>query len=139
MSAKEYLKIIKVGDILIILLLVVSVVISSGWYWFGEGEGKDKMVVVEIQGEVVKELEFPSEGEEEIITVEIPRGEADIELQNDRVRVQRMSTDICPKGICADTGWITRTGETIVCMPNEMTITIDPADDGERELDGVTG
>lgn len=139
MGLKSYLRLIKAGDVIIVIFLVISVVVSSGWYWFGENMQNERVVIVEVEGELVKELEFPPEGEEKNVTVDVPKGEATIELQDNRVRVRRMPTETCPRGICADTGWISHTGETIACVPNRMIVFIQASETTEREIDGVTG
>jgi len=38
-----------------------------------------------------------------------------------KVRVKESS---CPNKICVKTGWIKRSGEIIVCAPNEVTVRI---------------
>lgn len=140
MNIKRYLRLIKLGDIVIVVFLVISVVVSSGWFWFGGNFQNNGYVVVEIKGEVVKELEFPSGDETKIVEVDVPRGEAEIVLENNRVRVKEMPTDVCPRGICSATGWIEHQGETIVCVPNQMTVYIEGAtEEEEREKDGITG
>ncbi|UMZ75158.1 NusG domain II-containing protein [Natranaerofaba carboxydovora] len=138
MEIKSYLKYIKLGDIIITVFLIASVIVSSGWFWFGN-DYNERVVIVEVEGQVVEEMSFPSEGEEKVVTVDVPRGEANIELENNRVRVQRMPRETCPQGICADTGWIEHTGQTIACVPNQMVVYIETPEDEEREFDGITG
>ena len=138
MDMKSYLKYIKLGDIVIIVFLIASVIVSSGWFWFGN-DYDDRVVIVEVKGQVVEEISFPSEGEQKAITLDVPRGEANIELEHNRVRVQRMPRETCPQGICADTGWIEYTGQTIACVPNQMVVYIEASEDEGREFDGMTG
>lgn len=45
-----------------------------------------------------------------------------IEADNGRVRVSHSN---CPDHICMDTGWLELHGQTAVCMPNRVTVTLD--------------
>lgn len=138
MEMKRYLKFIKVGDIVIVFFLVISVVVSSGWFWFGGGSQDDKIVVVEVKGEVKKEIEFPDDSATKTVDIDIPRGEATLELKNAQVRVKPMPAEVCPKGICYSTGWIRYQNETIVCLPNELAISIEGEKEEDREFDSIT-
>jgi len=56
-------------------------------------------------------------------TVEIPRGQVTIEYGNGKARL--LPHDLCPDGICWKTGWISVPGQSAVCVPNHMTLTIE--------------
>ena len=138
MDIKSYLKYIKIGDIVILVFMVIAVVVSSGWFWFGDNFQNDRIVVVEVEGEVVKELDFPQGGETKTVEIDIPKGETTLKLENDKVRVEPMPSEICPRGICYSTGWIRHPQETIVCVPNQMVITIEGDEEEEKPYDGET-
>ena len=42
----------------------------------------------------------------------------------------------CPNGLCVQEGRVSRTGESLVCLPHRLTVTIEG---GEEALDGVSG
>lgn len=42
----------------------------------------------------------------------------------------------CPNGLCIQEGRVSRTGESLVCLPHQLTVTIEG---GEEALDGVSG
>ena len=52
-----------------------------------------------------------------------------------------MNRDACPLGICSETGWINSAHQSIVCLPNEIIITL-RENPTEKELfeniDGIT-
>lgn len=54
-----------------------------------------------------------------IITVK--DGQMTIEIKGARVRVAKSD---CPQHICMDMGWIQYSGQTIVCVPNQVLIDI---------------
>jgi len=54
-----------------------------------------------------------------------------IEIKNKRVRVIDSS---CPLHICEGMGWIDQCGDSIICVPNRMVITLV----GDKGIDAVT-
>ncbi len=63
-------------------------------------------------------------------TVGLPGGHAIIEYGAGKVRISPQEPGFCPERICIRTGWISKPGQTIVCIPNRMTITIEGAGNG---------
>lgn len=55
---------------------------------------------------------------------------ADIICENGKVRI---ASSECPDLTCVNTGAISKPGETIVCVPAEIVITIPSAKDGQDE------
>ena len=57
-----------------------------------------------------------------------------VEVEPGRIRVAEST---CPGGDCVHTGWVSRAGGRIICLPNRLVITVT----GERsqEFDAVTG
>ena len=62
--------------------------------------------------------------------VRLKGGVATVEYGQGKVRVRPPSEPFCPDGICWKTGWISRSGQSIVCVPNHMTITLEGSDSG---------
>ncbi|HHY39347.1 MAG TPA: NusG domain II-containing protein [Clostridia bacterium] len=82
-------------------------------------------VVVQVQGKEVLRVPLHSHvSGSRYYEISVPRGVATIEIKDGRVRVLRMPKEVCPLGICADTGWISNTTQSIVCMPNAMVVKI---------------
>lgn len=74
---------------------------------------------VEIKTPYLKTIYSISENRE--IELDGKIGKIKIEIKDMKVRVKESS---CPNKICVKTGWISRSGEIIVCAPNEVTIRI---------------
>lgn len=47
-----------------------------------------------------------------------------------------MSKEICPNSICSDIGWIDNTYQSIVCLPNNIIVTIEGVE--EDTIDAQT-
>jgi hypothetical protein len=48
---------------------------------------------------------------------------ADVKVAISRGRVRVAESD-CPKGVCRHTGWQSRPGRVIVCLPNRVVVRI---------------
>lgn len=57
-----------------------------------------------------------------------------VEFEPGRVRVAHTA---CPGGDCAGTGWVSRTGGQIVCLPNRLVVAL--IGEGSPEIDAVVG
>ncbi|WP_028306635.1 NusG domain II-containing protein [Desulfitibacter alkalitolerans] len=89
-------------------------------------DAHENYMTINIDGTVVEKAKI-SEHLNETITIEI-EGDIDAKIEVDkkgRVRVLPMPKDACPLGICSHTGWISKPGEAIVCMPNKMIVKIE--------------
>jgi len=49
-------------------------------------------------------------------------GNLELEIASGKVRVRRAN---CPNQICVRSGWISRTGQTIICAPNQVILRIE--------------
>lgn len=111
------------GDVTVILVaLCLVALIWAGIYLFPRDTDQMR-AVVRVDGEEI--LSIPVDGVEiQTKTVSVQGGQAIIEYGQGKVRVSQESDGICPDDICWRTGWISRTGQTIACVPNRMTVTL---------------
>ncbi len=65
-------------------------------------------------------------------TVEGTLGSVIIEAGNGKIRVIEEKS---PKHICSRQGWVSKVGDTIICLPNEIVIKLS----GKVELDTIVG
>ena len=114
------------GDIILCVLIAVIVlfVFSAGFFLSSEG----KYVNITSDGGVQRypifenrEVELESNGY--ALTVRIENGSAYVE-----------SSD-CPDKICVNTGKITKAGESVICVPAHVSVTVE----GESEADYALG
>jgi hypothetical protein len=104
------------NDIIFIAVILALILALGAFYVFSHGEGDT--VTVTVGGVLYGEYPL-SEGR----TVEIKNGESVnlLIIEGGRARVASAS---CPDGICAAHKPISRDGESIVCLPNEVVITV---------------
>ena len=107
------------NDLILIGALIAVLVLVGLAVWLLRGEGDT--VVVEVDGKV-----FGTYALDVDRTVEIRTGDGGEELnllviEGGRARVE---TATCPDGICAAHRPISREGESIVCLPHKVVITV---------------
>ena len=107
---------------LIVSLLVIVSFVGLGMFFF-RGEGNSVLVTVDGQPFGVYRLS-------DDVTVDIKTGKDGervnrLVIQDGRAFVEYAS---CPDGICASHRPILRNGESIVCLPNRVVITVQTED-----------
>lgn len=110
------------------LILSVLALIVGCYFLFDLSRGVEKYVVIEIDGRKGEKMNLPQN-----MTFEVhgKEGPMKIEISGRKVRVSDSS---CPNKTCVNSGWIKKSGESIICLPNRAIIKIL----GEEELDGTT-
>ena len=78
-----------------------------------------------LENRLVAELSF---SDRDAFQYSFPFGEAGehtavLEVEGGRLRMLPLDKEICPEGICSHTGWISRSHESIVCLPNRILVT----------------
>lgn len=106
--------------ILILLVLVAAAVFFAGYRFWNRGAGEEVAVYVD-ETEVAR---FSLKDNREFL---ITYGNGEM----NRLVIQDQKADIteasCPDKICVHQSAIERTGETIVCMPHKVVVTIERA------------
>lgn len=117
------------GDGIVIgLALVLCVAIWAGFYLIPK-DNSALTAVVRVNGKEIEKLSASGSALAQK-QVTLPGGVATIEYGQGKVRVLPVPDHYCPDGICWKTGWVSRPGQSIVCVPNHMTITLEGASDG---------
>ena len=117
-TAKSGGRLFRNDVIFIVVLLLVVTTLGLCFYLFrGEGD----MVVVTVDGK-----EFGRYSLSEEVTVEIRTGAQGEELNLLVIKGGQayVETATCPDGICAGHKPIKRDGESIVCLPHKVVITV---------------
>ena len=108
-------------------ILIIVVMLATAFIWGGlrylPRKTEDLVAVVTVKGEEMAKLALDGETLAQTI-IKIPRGEATLEYGQGKVRVLPLDHDTCPNEVCWRTGWISIPGQSIVCVPNRMVITL---------------
>ena len=83
--------------------------------------------------EVVTEL--PLSALTGAVSFDVPGAAYPITVEAEQGRV-RVSHSACPSQDCVHTGWVSRSGGQIICLPNRLVVTVTG---GGADADAVTG
>ncbi|MEW6087578.1 MAG: NusG domain II-containing protein [bacterium] len=111
------------------LILIVVALILGCYFLFDLSKNIEKFVVVEVDGKTEKNIKLP---QNMIFDNHGKDGWLKIEISGRKVRVLDSS---CPNKLCVNSGWINKSGESIICLPNRVVIKIVGE---EKEFDGIT-
>ena len=109
---------IKPGDwlILCIGMLGVAWLFHSIWQ-----TGAGDKVIIRSGGKIVAEASL---FKDQTIPVLGPLGTSTIAIRNHRARVE---ADPSPRQYCVKQGWLSRSGEAAICLPNQVSVEISGA------------
>ncbi|QNO16063.1 NusG domain II-containing protein [Alkalicella caledoniensis] len=100
----------------------------GGYFLYGLPPMEDGYVIINVDGTIIDKIPVFSDVEETVYH-DFIFGEHEhvgtLEIIGNRVRMLPMPTDICPEGICSDTGFISGMFQNIVCMPNKIHVYLD--------------
>ena len=104
---------LKLGDILTILagMLLVGFLFQNLW-----GKSAASGLIVRSGGKIVAETNLSKNREFEI---QGPLGITRVTVEKRRVRV---ASDPSPRQYCVKQGWLSRAGETAMCLPNQISV-----------------
>lgn len=117
-------------DKLIIVGVLLLSVISMGIMSLSKSNKQNDTIVIIVGNKVEKKIPLnPKESKTYEFNFNDKLGY--IEVNSGRVRMVEMNTDICPKSICSEIGWIETTYQSIVCLPNQIIVRIEGTKDAE--------
>lgn len=123
-SLRKILNYFKPFDYIFILLAILISFIPNfiTQMRYGNVEEMDKIAIVKIAGEVVDEFPLEDNGQSLEKTYYPNQGQYNIiEIQGDQIRIKE---DNSPDQIGVNTGWISRPGQTAVCLPHGFLIEV---------------
>lgn len=114
------------NDVIFIVGLLLAVCLVGACFFFLRGEGD--VVTVTVDGNLYGTYRLDEDVRVEIVTGESGEAYNVLIVENGEARVESAS---CPDGICADHRPIHREGESIVCLPNRVVITVSSSGEDE--------
>lgn len=116
----------KKRDFILIGAILAVILIAFGVIALVKKDGDH--VIVRVDGQEVAKYSLSEDGEYELNggtnILRIENGEAYLVSAN------------CPDKLCVNQGKIDKSGETITCLPNKLTVTVYSSENGEVELVG---
>lgn len=118
-----------IGDKVLVVFLVCA--LAGSFLLAGAFAVPGTTVVVEVDGNAVEKANLL---EDRVMVVRGKEGDLTVEIREGRMSVTAAE---CPNHICVRTGWRSRGGDVIVCVPNRCVVRI--LGDDEKEVHAVTG
>ncbi|WP_339285138.1 NusG domain II-containing protein [Oceanobacillus sp. FSL K6-3682] len=131
---KDIYHMLKPWDVILTVLLVLLsflpiAIFVSQQSQYAE-EDSVNIAVITVDNEVVEEIQLTDNMETREIEIAISDHDNNIiEVDNERIHIKSAT---CPDQICVRTGYISRPGQTIVCLPHKLVVEIQ-SDSGETE------
>ena len=104
----------------IVLILAIALVGLCLLFFHGRKTTPGSSVVVEVDGKTVASYPLDTDG-----VFVLNGGTNTLEIKDGRARI---SDADCPNMQCVRQGWISRGGQSIVCLPNKVVVTIEGND-----------
>lgn len=124
----EKRKLINKKDFLLIILLVIISIVFFVLYNYLNFSERVKAELV-VDGKIIKEISLDKD-----MTFELEKNHNIVfEIKDKKIRFLRSD---CPDKICVNTGFISKGGQSAVCLPNKVSLRI-TADNKDDEIDGI--
>ena len=117
-------------------LVVLAVLAAAGFilFLFRPGEANFLTARIVLDNVLVEEIDLTAlDGP---VTLDVPGARYPITVEADAGRVRIAHSD-CPSQDCVHTGWVSRPGGQIVCLPNRLVISV--VGSAGSEVDAVAG
>ena len=112
--------------LLLIFLLFIS---SMGFFLHGQNTIAPSTVIIQQEEKIIKEIPLNSITKEEILNIPSMHGEVKIKITPTSAAIIESP---CPDKICVKAKEITSQGESIVCLPEQILVTMrNPGKEGE--------
>jgi len=118
---------LKIFDYIIIFTVIILIILS--YLYLKNNFSPDNIEIITTD----KRLHF-SLKKDIVITIKGAIGEMRVEIKNMKLRVIESS---CPNKICIKSGWISKNGEHIACIPNKVLITLTSSNKNLKDYDFI--
>jgi len=124
---------LKKGDLFIVLIVIIMIAVSFVGVSVFRGREDDghKTALIIRDGKEIRRIDLDAVDEPIEITVD---GDYNNTIIAEKGRIRFMEAD-CPDKVCVDTGWLYKTGDMAVCLPNKVMIKIEGK---SQDIDIVT-
>lgn len=124
MKPVKKLQITKWDKIIIIFLLLLSI-LPVGILFLTKSDSQSNTIIIKVNNRLKKSIPLKNQEKSQIYEFNFNKNIGYIEVKDGKVRMLEMSKEICPDAICSDTGWIDKSYQSIVCLPNKIIVTIE--------------
>ena len=123
----------KLEKIIVVVILLLSL-LAIGIPMLSKSNHQNSNIIIKVDNEVVKKIPMNNSNESKKYDFNFNNHIGYIETKNGRVRMLELSKELCPNGICSKIGWIDKTYQSIVCLPNKIIVTIEGGKSDEIDV-----
>ena len=105
----------------LVVIIVVAFAVMAAAFVYGKNRGETLTATVKHRGQVAAQVALSTLTEEKKITID-GQYHLTVTLTKDGVSVTESD---CPGQDCVHTGRITRAGQSIVCLPEQVVVTLE--------------
>lgn len=116
---------LKLLDKIIIGVLILLTIVSSGFAIAKNPNTDNSEIVIRVDNKIEKKIPMKNLKESKTYEFNFKGNKGYLEVKEGKVRMLEMDKEVCPNKICSDTGWISKTYQMIVCLPNNIVVTIE--------------
>lgn len=116
---------LKILDKIVIIVLLIFSILPAGLLILAKSNNQNSNIVIKVDNKVEKEIPLTNQKESKTYEFSFNNNIGYIEVKDGKVRMLEMDKTICPNAICSDTGWIDKGYQSIVCLPNNIVVTIE--------------
>lgn len=127
---------LKIFDKIIIVILIVISILPIGIIILKNKNKYNNNIVIKVDNKVVKQISITKFNSSKIYDFKFKNNIGYIEVKNGSVRMLKMDKKICPNAVCSDTGWISKSYQTIICLPNSIIVTLEKNQNDEIDVQG---
>lgn len=112
------------------VIIIVAIILASAFAFFSQFNSSDAELccVIRQNGEIVHNIYLENISQSQTVTV----SSVDIRIEKNCVYVVSAT---CPDKLCENTGKISRSGQSIVCLPNKVSVTLESS---SGDIDALT-
>lgn len=134
---KKYMKMIRKGDIIIVLLLMISSFLPLGLFSYKQAHADDihLQAIVQVDGETLKVFNLKDDGKTESYLYHDGYGHENLIVRTGTsVEIQEAS---CRDQLCVRMNPIRKVGDTILCLPHRVLVEVVSDGPVDNQTDGI--
>jgi len=120
---------LKILDKIVIIVLLILSILPTGIVMIAKSNKGNSNIVIKVDNKVAKNIPLNTASKSKTYEFEFNGNIGYLEVKGGKVRMLEMDKEICPNAICSDTGWIDKGYQSIVCLPNNIIVTIEGSKD----------
>ncbi|MGE5632365.1 MAG: NusG domain II-containing protein [Caulobacteraceae bacterium] len=112
-------------DIILIVSILVVGILGTLATRVMNGDNNNKIAVITADNKEVSRIPVDPAKGEQTFSFKFGENTGYLDVRNGAVKMEEMDLKVCPKKVCSDTGWISKPYQTIVCLPNKITVSFE--------------